>query len=55
MAGRRKTLKHCVECGKKITGMKDYCGPCHVKILEKIKKAKKSKASSGWRKPQKDE
>ncbi|GBE18277.1 hypothetical protein BMS3Abin16_00872 [archaeon BMS3Abin16] len=50
MAGRRKTIKHCVECGEKITGIKDYCAPCHAKILEKIKevKRKKYKTDSGW-------
>jgi predicted amidophosphoribosyltransferase len=43
MAGRRKSIKLCVECGEKITGMKDYCTPCHAKILEKIRKGRRKK------------
>jgi hypothetical protein len=43
MAGRRKTIKQCVECGEKITGVKDYCAPCHAKILEKLKKGRRKK------------
>jgi uncharacterized OB-fold protein len=37
MVGRRTKEKKCVECGKKISGFKDYCAPCHESILEKIK------------------
>ncbi len=48
MAGRRKETKNCVECGKAIGGYKDYCAPCHEKILEKIRSSKKTKR--GWNK-----
>ncbi len=37
MVGRRAKEKKCVECGKKISGFKDYCAPCHEGMLEKIK------------------
>ncbi len=43
MVGRRKETKNCVECGKAIGGYKDYCAPCHERILEKIKNLKKIK------------
>jgi predicted nucleic acid-binding Zn ribbon protein len=42
-AGRKKSIKYCVECGLKITGGKDYCSPCHIKILEKIKRIRVKK------------
>jgi predicted nucleic acid-binding Zn ribbon protein len=48
MAGFKKTIKYCGECGKKIKGKKDFCTSCHAKILEKIKERKKSKTTSGW-------
>jgi len=41
MAGRRKKEKRCVECGKRITGFKDYCTPCHKKIVERMRKPKR--------------
>lgn len=43
MVGRRKEEKNCVECGKRISGFKDYCTSCHAKILEKIKNSKKGR------------
>jgi uncharacterized OB-fold protein len=43
MVGRRNKDKKCVECGKKISGFKDYCPPCHAKILEKIRNKKRGK------------
>ncbi len=45
MVGRRRETKNCVECGKAITGYKDYCTPCHEMILEKIKNSKKIKGN----------
>jgi len=41
MAGRRKEIKSCVVCGKKITGFKDYCAICHRKILEDMNSKKR--------------
>ena len=37
MVGRKGKEKKCVECGKIITGFKDYCAPCHEEILLRIK------------------
>lgn len=43
MAGRRVKYKKCVECGKKISGFKDYCAPCHEGLLEKIKNSRRGR------------
>lgn len=43
MVGRRSKEKKCVECGKKISGFKDYCAPCHESILEKIKTSRRER------------
>lgn len=43
MVGRRSKEKKCVECGKKISGFKDYCAPCHERILEKIKNSRRER------------
>jgi hypothetical protein len=43
MAGKRKTIKHCVECGDKISGIKDYCATCHASMLEKMKEVRRKK------------
>jgi len=43
MVGRRGKVKKCVECGKTISGFKDYCTPCHERILEKIKISRKGR------------
>jgi hypothetical protein len=42
--GKRKTIKHCVECGVEIKGAKDYCEPCHTRILERLRKKRGKKS-----------
>jgi predicted amidophosphoribosyltransferase len=43
MVGKRRVEKKCVECGKKISGFKDYCTACHEKLLQKIRKSRKNR------------
>jgi len=43
MVGRKKEVKKCVVCGKKINGTKDYCAECHAKILEKMRSLRRER------------
>lgn len=43
MVGRRKEVKRCVVCGKKINGSKDYCRECHAKILERMRNIRRER------------
>ncbi len=42
--GKQNIIKQCFECGAEIKGAKDYCEPCHTKILEKLKKRRRKKS-----------
>jgi predicted nucleic acid-binding Zn ribbon protein len=43
MAGWREPKKQCFKCGEEIRGAKDYCEPCHEKVLKKLKKRRRRK------------